>query len=86
MPKAQCSTCHLSTPVQLLALHAQECEPGSCSDSIDSKPAMSTVIPQLTMIYSFLIITLFQNVDPDMTTDFDESPALSNHGSVSLFV
>ncbi|KAK1898221.1 Urocanate reductase [Dissostichus eleginoides] len=38
MPKARCATCHLSMPVQLLALHAQECEPSSCSDRMDLEP------------------------------------------------
>ncbi|KAI9530519.1 hypothetical protein NQZ68_000009 [Dissostichus eleginoides] len=38
MPKARCATCHLSMPVQLLALHAQESEPSSCSDRMDLEP------------------------------------------------
>ncbi|KAJ4930254.1 hypothetical protein JOQ06_019260 [Pogonophryne albipinna] len=38
MPKARCAMCHLSMPVQLLALHAQECEPSSCSDRMDLEP------------------------------------------------
>ncbi|KAF1377154.1 hypothetical protein PFLUV_G00197640 [Perca fluviatilis] len=61
MPKARCATCHLSMPVQLLALHAQECELGSCSDSRYFEP----------------------NEEPDVMTDFEESPALSNPGKTS---
>uniref|UniRef100_A0A3B1JVC3 Uncharacterized LOC111188455 n=1 Tax=Astyanax mexicanus TaxID=7994 RepID=A0A3B1JVC3_ASTMX len=31
MPKAQCATCHVDMPIQLLALHAQKCEPDTGS-------------------------------------------------------
>ncbi|XP_031729693.1 uncharacterized protein LOC116397924 [Anarrhichthys ocellatus] len=49
MPKARCASCHLNLPVQLLALHAMECQPESCSsfepnldhDDCEESPALS---------------------------------------------
>ncbi|XP_041862483.1 uncharacterized protein LOC121653198 [Melanotaenia boesemani] len=47
MPKARCATCHLNMPIQLLALHTQECEPGS---SADSRSFESTLEPDVVVI------------------------------------
>ncbi len=44
MPRERCAICHQSMPVQLLALHTQECEPDNFSDSIDFEQVMLTVI------------------------------------------
>ncbi|XP_076860694.1 uncharacterized protein LOC143513882 isoform X2 [Brachyhypopomus gauderio] len=44
MPKAQCATCHVDIPIQLLALHAQKCEPDTGSAL---NPMCSQLKPQV---------------------------------------
>lgn len=49
--KPDVPSCHLRMPVQLLALHAQECEPGNCSDS----RYFELVMPTLMLILQFSV-------------------------------
>ncbi|KAK1898546.1 E3 ubiquitin-protein ligase RAD18 [Dissostichus eleginoides] len=69
MPKARCATCHLSMPVQLLALHAQECEPSSCSDRMDLEPSL-----QLQAILIFRIWTQIES--PATSNPGNASPSV----------
>ncbi|XP_034554905.1 uncharacterized protein LOC117823783 [Notolabrus celidotus] len=72
MPKARCSRCHKNMPVQLLALHSQECMSGSFCETIDLEQNLDVDVA--TEVYVSPGRNSLGNVSPGVQPCFSSTP------------